>query len=93
MKVGSLVECIKDFSIFRQNRKFEKYETFPIKGNIYTVRGIPNDRVILLEEIINPIKPYNDGNKECAFDMEGFREIQPPMEINIEELMSEPLSV
>lgn len=91
MQVGSLVECIESFN--NDNRGIYKdIEKNPIVGNIYTVRNIVelNEKIgIQLEEIMNPILKYNDCIGETFFNIKKFREIQPPMEINIEELMEE----
>ncbi len=76
MKVGSLVECINDtphLGKWMNNLPL-------IKGNIYTVSGFNHyGNGIFLEEIIT----------DWAYFITYFREIQPPMEINIEELMLE----
>lgn len=92
MKVGSLVECVKPFlqpATYGEKR--------PKKGLIYTVRSvnIENGKTyIRLEEIINECFRYRAASgavvyDECEFNSQHFRELQPPMEINISELIKE----
>ena len=87
MKVGSLVECIND------NWQPRDYGViYATKNTIYTVRDIiirDNRTGIRLEEIRNKPNPIT----EPAFHIVCFRELQPPMEIKIEKLISEPLEV
>jgi hypothetical protein len=83
MEIGSLVEALHTF-VFRPGT-----ENVPIKGNIYTVRGIrtsSGSTGIVLEEIINPVIQFLDLTGEVHFWIERFREIQPPMTIDISEL-------
>lgn len=77
MKVGSIVECV-DAGFRKSPNPLVKY---PVLKGIYTVREIIKDDVVIirLEEIINPACP-KDG-KEYAFDIDAFRELLPPMEI------------
>lgn len=89
MKVGSLVEYLG-----ANLTEFEKYcvsfygLTLPVKGEIYTVRGFYNDKTLLLEEIVNPQAKFKSGEtKEPGFQTRLFREIQPPMDEEIAELM------
>lgn len=88
MKVGSLVECLEDL------QKYTTYgEITPVKGNIYTVREIfesGGDVAIRLEEIFNTPQLYNEGFIECGFYIKKFRELQPPLDIDIESLIEEP---
>jgi hypothetical protein len=89
MKVGSLVECIKSFTAKETNG-----ENVPILGNIYTVRDITKiggNVGLRLEEIINYPQLYKEGVFECAFFIERFREIQPPLDIDIESLIETPI--
>lgn len=87
MKVGSLVECIT----------CEYVTCGCIKGGIYTIRSIQNDHklsdnpnqiLISLEEIQLPINQLS-GN-EFGFEIEDFREIQPPMDIKMDDLIEHP---
>lgn len=85
MDIGSLVECIANFE------ETESEVIIPIRGNIYVVRDIlafEDGLGVYLEEIINPKKKYLDAT-ERAFSIKGFREIQPPMQISIENLVQE----
>lgn len=58
MEVGSLVECISEFDDI-------EFESTPIIGNVYTIREIIGGRwpYITLQEIINPITEYDNGDK------------------------------
>lgn len=91
MQTGSLVECIKDL------QKYAPYgESTPIMGNIYTVREIveiQDDVGIRLEEIVNLPQIYREGFNECAFHIEDFRELQPPMDIEIDKLIEETILI
>jgi hypothetical protein len=89
MKVGSLVECIQGFADHELNG-----EIAPILGNIYTVREIVEiggNTGLKFEEIVNSPKLYKEGKFECAFVIDRFREIQSPMDIDIELLIEEPI--
>lgn len=84
MDIGSLVECIETF-------EYEEGLVYPVKGAYYVVRDILalNGGIGLhLEEIKNPIKTYSDG-VEKAFDIKGFKEVQPPMTITLKNLIKE----
>ena len=85
MKVGSLVELVND------NWKYPHEEgiTYPVKRTIYTVREIDFSDIviaIMLEEIINPKRPYLINGKfdlgEKGFIIERFRELQPPLDVS-----------
>lgn len=84
MKVGSLVECIQDFS--SQAPLKEGSPIVPIVGDIYTVFGLSpiSDKHIVLEECY-AVSPVN--GRPYAFPVSGFREIQPPMDLT--ELIEE----
>lgn len=88
MEVGSLVELLpRKIVTVAPNGVI-----FPQHNVIYTVRDIepPNNlscQCILLEEIINP-KAAN--GREYSFAIFCFRELQPPMEAEIKELLKEP---
>lgn len=86
MKVGSLVELVKDDWDFNNGYPDEVY---PVKNKIYTIRTIDKFGV-RLEEVINPIHHYCDmGYAECAFKISRFRELQPPMSISIESFTTQ----
>jgi len=81
MKIGSLVELIDD-----TNWKYilEANDIYPVKGVVYTVRSVeafPNGAGILLEEIVNPIRLFKQGEVEVHFAAKRFRELLPPMDI------------
>lgn len=90
MQVGSLVECIKPFFPGKYTRMGN---VLPVKGKIYTVRGIQNygSKVgIVLEEIVNPRLQYRDTVGEVHFPSERFRELtECPECIEIEEIIKE----
>jgi hypothetical protein len=86
MQAGSLVELVNDkwdFSALDTARGV----VYPVKQVIYTVRAIVrNDEGksgVRLEEIINPILPYGSRMAEKAFRVERFRELQPPMDMEL----------
>lgn len=84
MKVGSLVELINDKWIDLPL----SFETYPVKGVIYTVRDIEEFKdgvYIRLEEIINPKYKSYDFYGECQFNADKFRELLPPITIDIEQ--------
>jgi len=87
MKVGSLVECVDD--------KYQQQDDkiiFPILGETYTIRAIDFSEpvVVWLEEIVNPVKTYREGLYEAAFDIDSFRELQPPLDLS--ELLEEKVT-
>lgn len=84
MKVGSLVEHV------RAAKHPMIGITQLIVGDIYTVREIqnfPSGTAICLEEVINTRHPLYDF--EIGYNICRFREIQPPMEIKIEDFITE----
>lgn len=94
MQVGSLVECIHDFE--KEPYYWSNYNiNYPVKNSIYTIREVVirrdkrNDisHGLLLEEIVNAPQLYTDGMVENAFHVDAFREIQPPMDIDIQQLL------
>lgn len=97
MKVGSLVECIEGYpGAISAN-------CYPVmKGDILTVRGIgkhlicknhPTNYIpILFFEHTNPYCGCGCGSEMC-YDARDFRELQPPMDVSIESLISEPETV
>lgn len=89
MKIGSLVVCLR-------SEWFNNEETTPIikpkKDILYVVRGthrVHGEAGITLEEIINPPQQFSTGFEEPHFNVVGFREMQPPMEVSIEEILEE----
>lgn len=97
MKVGSLVECVE---LFESPHEEHQNYIVPVKGNIYTVREIRKETdygveftTILLEECVNPKFTWNGRHDEASFPVEGFREIQPPMTIELSELISQTIEV
>ena len=86
MKVGSLVECIKE-----SVRLPFRHETLPVVGCVYTVREIEvcpynGELYLRFEEIVNPKYTYLDGLGEYAFAAKNFRELQSPEEVNLSEI-------
>lgn len=74
-RVGQKVVCVK-------SRRYggTGAEIMPVKGNVYTVRGIDLNRPgcncevgLWLEEITNPPMDYRGGIEECSFDATRFR--------------------
>lgn len=87
MEVGSLVVCVENFP------KDCPYPIiYPTKDCIYTIRQISEWDIttVLLEEIVNEKYFYREGIAEAEFDIRGFREIQPPMTIDIELIIEQP---
>lgn len=99
MKVGSLVECVKGPA--RQGYQDSLGNTYdfpqPEIGIIYTIRAFTHylgvNSGILLEEIVNPEINWGLGiYGEASFKTTRFREIQPPMDIKIEDIISEQVT-
>ena len=93
MRIGSLVENTILIDTGNDDCVNFKYNggIFPVVGNIYTVRGFKKGIYglgIYLEEIINPEMPMSEGRAEPSFIISFFREIQPPMEVKIDELLT-----
>lgn len=89
MKIGSLVECIKEnYHTFHMDNPIYK---FPKKGQIYTIRGFPVKNGVYLEEIVNSLK--SNTNMEIAWRIDQFRELEipPAIEAEIEESIKEPV--
>ena len=93
MKVGSLV-------VYVANLEYIDMIT-PDKTEIYTVREIILSQSIQnmvphlgikLEEIVNGTVVFmlGDTKTELTYVADHFKEIQPPMEINLEELLKVP---
>ena len=95
MEIGSLVKCVKDITA---NPKSMEVITFyglkyPVQEEIYTVREV-NGIYIKLEEVVNmPIENERNNSSsgycEPEWNRQGFREVQPPMDIAalVEECM------
>lgn len=87
MRVGSLVVCIN-------KQGWGNLETGtsvpgPVFNGIYIVSGFPKPDYITLEEF-----PELDENRDTEYwDITQFKEIQPPMDIDIEDLIKETLEV
>lgn len=71
-KIGQKVICINDN--FDISRAVECKEVNPIRGKIYTVRGLRDDTIKLVE-IINPIQQYTKGIMEKSFKTFRFKEV------------------
>jgi len=93
MKVGSLV-------VYVANLRYIDMIT-PDPSEIYTVREIVLSQSIQnivphlgvkLEEIVNGTVAYmrGDTKTELVYIADHFKEVQPPMEINLEELLKIP---
>jgi hypothetical protein len=91
MQPGSLVLCIQNHEMKGSNLTLlNAGYVFPTKDNIYVVRGDNGQGGIWLEEITNPFVNYVNGGKiEVAFGKWAFSEIQPPMNINLQEFIKE----
>lgn len=83
MRIGSIVECIKT-----PKEPFDLV-IYPVKGNLYTIRGIhQSGGSVYLEEICNKkISHLTPSKREPGFVFGYFRELLPPMEINIEAII------
>jgi len=95
MRVGSLVQCIKGFPV----SKAAGYNV-PEKGLIYTIREVDtyaDGFGILLDEVINGNEFFLDKGKtvydEMSWHSQNFIEVQPPMNIDIENLIQEPVQL
>lgn len=77
MKVNDIVECINDNF---PPKSFQFINTFPKKGNYYTIREIveynSGKMGLLLEEIINPI--LVDLKVEPTFNISRFKILDIP---------------
>lgn len=87
MKVGSLVTPIYcQDGIWYENSKIEKSHPGPKNGDICTVTFIGNCTCGCGEIAINLAEWPNNKN----FVASEFAELQPPMDVCIEEIMSQP---
>lgn len=84
MQIGSLVECVTDFSATRVYWKLN----YPDKGDILTISNMePHFRykgLTLLYFAELPDFPTGICDK-TAYGEDNFRELQPPIEIDIKE--------
>lgn len=93
MKVGSLVECVKNPDINPLIQTYAKIDWVPVKGEIYTVREIfknvggEKELLIKVEEHIIGYNRYTDS--ELGVPIDYFREVQPPIENVIKDLIEE----
>lgn len=92
MKIGSLVECVKEYSV--TPRVIGYYASWkPKKGEIYTVRGICEDSLGFEEQIsiITSLCPLAHLiGEEVYFETHYFRELQEPLDIY--ELIEEEIT-
>lgn len=89
MQVNSLVVCLESHPNYISRGV--------CKGNIYTVTSIfknnpnsfykPNHPLITLAEV--PIEMNHNGTP-MGFEIQDFAEIQPPTDVHIEEIISQP---
>lgn len=87
MRIGSLVICINDAG-WMDSKTYES--TFgPQLNEICTVSGFPKPGFITLEEY-DDLSIDDDTNN---WPIDQFREIQPPMNIEIDNLIEETLEV
>lgn len=86
MRIGSLVECIKDIP-WESFETGKNPENRPIKGNIYHVCDIGVSYGVSWIEL-SEIQPHNGRRR--LWEAKVFVELQPPMTIQLEELISEP---
>lgn len=88
MKIGSLVECVDNSGCMMP-------EYTPRVNYPYTIEDIIKDEedgrpILLLLEINTPI--YKN-NIRYGFDAERFRELLPPMQISIEQILEQPCEI
>ena len=87
MRDGSLVECIHDGPWY--DTTTNKLATGPVLGEICTINGFFKDEYLIFLEY-----PGKEPNGEpISFNRYSFREIQPPMPMQIQELISETQTV
>lgn len=93
MKVGSLCEMVDDFEDGVKRICAQLNVCLPVMHNVYVVRSIDTycgAVYIRLEEIVN--QPAPNGIEYC-FEIDIFRELQPPMDISELIKQPEPLSI
>jgi hypothetical protein len=72
--IGQKVVCIRIFTT-----RPVKGEKTPVKGSVYTVRGIMEEgefAAVFLEEIVNPEVCTHAGVRERGFDITAFKPVQ-----------------
>lgn len=95
MQIGSLVVCVKkdEGGWVASGVDITHKITTPTLNELYVVREVRKEKKevgILLEEIINPTFHFmGNGTLEPAFNAKNFAEVQPPVEIKIDELQYE----
>ncbi len=72
MKISDKVVCVRDLSSFRL--EYPEVKQWPIKGEIYTIRGFAYEG-LLLYELVNPPHKYHEGYGEPSFCVNFFRPI------------------
>ncbi|MDB5144215.1 MAG: hypothetical protein JWQ66_2928 [Mucilaginibacter sp.] len=97
MEVGSLVECVKNPSSEDCMRHIIMFGAiYPSTRTIYSVRMIRRNHLnttnlLLLDEIDNThLIPFTVSKREPGFAIKFFRELLPPMESEIKELLEQP---
>lgn len=99
MKVGSLVECVINPSSSEYLNTLTYGAIYPCTGTIYSVRMIRRNylnttNLLLLDEIDNThLIPFTVSKREPGFAIKFFRELLPPMESEIKELLEQPILV
>ena len=97
MEAGSIVVCVDDGNWWYDIAKY--FKVLPVKGQLYTVRMIIPNMVdpngppgVALEEIrgvIDTVKTYTGQIREVEvhFKIKRFKEVLPPENISIEDLI------
>lgn len=93
MKIGSIVELTTNhYSLENLKRcgQITPFVKIPYIVRELDLDVVANKEIIRLEEIINPIRIWRDGQvMECGFVKELFRELLAPEEqINVQELVN-----
>ena len=93
MKVGSIVQLVDDnWKQPQHSKAIALGITFPVKNKDYTIRTIDGRSGgfwLTLEEIINEERQFNDFYGEPTFSIKKFKELLPPIDINLEEILEE----
>lgn len=93
MQVGSLVECISAYMDYSVADPISKGEILTVKNmfeNIEIIEGIANKTGKILLEFYEKHTDYcKPIGTNYGYDSEDFVEIQPPMEVSIEEIISQ----
>ena len=96
MQKGSIVECIeKNNGLVLIKDKWEKVGFIIEVRTLLTIREIftatDGSKALRFDEISGFYHPIL--KKETGFNIRKFRELQPPMTIRLEELISEPQTI